>query len=314
VTLARSLSKRLALLGLAGVAAWFVHDLSQARKRVRIGAQALGTRFGMIEYADVGTGAPTLAIHGASGGFDQSIDMLGALADRGRRLIAPSRFGYLGSAMPPGASAAMQADAFAALLDALGCEAVDVIAISAGAWSALEFAIRHAGRCRSLALIVPAGALPPGVQNRGGAFVRAMFGSDLVAWAVLKIAPLFPALLTPLLGTDVRLIRAADAGERRRIRRLLAHLTPMGPRRLGTELDIRVARDPPRLALDRIACPVLAISAADDGFGTAERAQRIAAAAPRGRAVIFATGGHALVGRHDAALAEVASFFAAQAG
>ncbi len=34
----------------------------------------------------------------------------------GRRVIAPSRFGYLGSAMPPGARSANQSEAFVALI------------------------------------------------------------------------------------------------------------------------------------------------------------------------------------------------------
>jgi len=68
------------------------------------------------------------------------------MAGRGYRLIAPSRFGYLGSSMPP-SHAAMQADAYAQLLDRLGIEKVMVVGISAGAWSSMQFAIRHPERC-----------------------------------------------------------------------------------------------------------------------------------------------------------------------
>jgi 2-hydroxy-6-oxonona-2,4-dienedioate hydrolase len=50
-----------------------------------------------LEYAVIGEGEPMLVVHGAEGGFDRGIDMTGAMAGRGYRLIAPSRFGYLRS-------------------------------------------------------------------------------------------------------------------------------------------------------------------------------------------------------------------------
>ena len=49
-----------------------------------------------------------------------------------RRVIVPSRFGYLGSTLPEGATAADQADVFVELLDHLGLTRVEVMAISAG--------------------------------------------------------------------------------------------------------------------------------------------------------------------------------------
>jgi pimeloyl-ACP methyl ester carboxylesterase len=61
--------------------------------------------------------------------------------------------------------------------------------------------------------------------------------------------------------------------------------------------------------IEKIACPVLAISAEDDRFGTASRAKFIAASVPNGRVILFPTGGHALVGHYADALRESASFF-----
>ncbi len=108
-------------------------------------------------------------VHGASGGFDQGVELLGALAGRGFRLIAPSRFGYLRSALPADATTAMQADAYVQLLDHLGIKKVAVVGISAGAWSSLQFAIRHPDRCGALVLLVPADYLPAGTSIQGGA-------------------------------------------------------------------------------------------------------------------------------------------------
>jgi pimeloyl-ACP methyl ester carboxylesterase len=118
------------------------------------------TPFGNEEYASLGKGDAVLVVHGAGGGFDQGLDMNRPLADRGYRLIAPSRFGYLGSASPANLTTAMQADAYLHLLNQLGIDKVAVIGISAGAWSSIEFAIRHPKRCRALILLVPADYLP----------------------------------------------------------------------------------------------------------------------------------------------------------
>ena len=95
----------------------------------------------------MGEGEPLLVAHGAEGGFDQGIDMTGALAGQGYRLIVPSLFCYLRSILPANLTTGMQADAFAQLLDHLGIDKVVVVGLSAGAWSSMQFAIRHRERC-----------------------------------------------------------------------------------------------------------------------------------------------------------------------
>jgi hypothetical protein len=59
---------------------WFIYsrDIGAARERVATGSKVIKTPCGMTEYADVGPAlaAPAiLAIHGAGGGFDQSLDL-----------------------------------------------------------------------------------------------------------------------------------------------------------------------------------------------------------------------------------------------
>jgi pimeloyl-ACP methyl ester carboxylesterase len=308
--------RRLFVLVLAGIAvgigaAWaaFAHDLGAAEVRLRTGSETIDTTFGRMEYASLGRGEPVLAIHGAAGGFDQALDMTGALAGRGYRVIAPSRFGYLRSARPRGASTGMQADAYAQLLDHLGVEKVTVVAISAGAWSALQFAARHPDRCRALVLLVPADYLPEGASIRGGPLVEAIFKSDIVAWGAVRSTAIAPGPLSEMmLGTDAAVVRHATPGEQARVRQVLEHLLPIGPRRDGMQFDVETAARRTPYPIDKIACPVLAISAEDDRFGTAARAREIAAAAPDGRALVFPTGGHALVGRYADALQAITAF------
>jgi pimeloyl-ACP methyl ester carboxylesterase len=257
----------------------------------------------------MGEGEPILVVHGAEGGFDQGIDMTGAMAASGYQLIAPSRFGYLRSTMPANPTTAMQAAAYVQLLDRLGIDKVVVVGISAGAWSSMQFAIRHPERCRALVLLVPANYLPAGTSIHGGAVVSAMVHSNFVAWALLKLMPIMPGGMTRMmLGTDAAVVRAADLSEKARVQQVLDHLLPVSQRIAGMNFDIKTATTHEPYPIEKIACPVLTISAEDDRFGTAIRAKDIAARVPDGRAIIFPTGGHALVGHYHDTLRDVTSF------
>jgi len=294
---------------IACVYAKFAYDLRTARARLVGHSQTIETSFGTLEYAEMGEGEPMLIVHGAEGGFDQGIDMTGAMAGRGYRLIVPSRFGYLRSTMPGNPTVAMQADAYVQLLDHLGIGKVVVVAISAGAWSSIQFAIRHPNRCRALVLLVPANYLPAGTAIHGGAVVSAMVHSNFVAWALLKLMPIMPGGMTRMmLGTDPSVVRAAGSSEKARVQQVLDHLQPVSQRTAGMNFDVKTAATNEPYPMERIACPVLTISDEDDRFDTASRAKYIAAHVPDGRVILFPTGGHALVGHYADALGEIASF------
>jgi pimeloyl-ACP methyl ester carboxylesterase len=303
-----------AVLLAIGIYAAFAHDLSRARSRLAGRTQTIPTASGTLEYAVTGSGDPVLVIHGAEGGFDQALDMTGPLVQRGFQLIAPSRFGYLGSTSSGAqVTPAIQADAYAELLDRLSMSEVSVAAVSAGAWSALQFAIRHPKRCRALVLIVPANYLPPNVRIQGGRVIQAMVESDFAAWAAVKILSMLPpgVMAERMLGTPASVVRAADSGEKARIANTLDHFLPVSERRKGMQIDVWTAADRRPYPLEKISCPVLTISAEDDQFGTALRARQIATAVLNGRAVIYPSGGHALVGHYRNALDDSAAFLSA---
>src|SRR5512142_245122 len=109
-----------AVLAGGALARRYRRDLDAARARLAaVDRTVIQTWSGAVEYAERGAGEPLLAIHAIFGGCDQGLVSVDDLFP-GRRVIAPSRFGYLGLALPPGATPAGQADAFTALLDALG--------------------------------------------------------------------------------------------------------------------------------------------------------------------------------------------------
>ena len=133
-------------------------DLNAARPRLAaVERHVISTQWGAVEYAERGDGDPVLVVHGI---YQNCVGGLLSVRDQcfDRRVIAPSRFGYLGSSMPPNATPAAQADAFAALLDALKIDQIDVIGLSAGATSALQLALRYPQKVKHLAVLV--GNLP----------------------------------------------------------------------------------------------------------------------------------------------------------
>ena len=210
-------------LGIAGalVRRRFAADLRGHRARVVRGSQVLPSPFGPIEFATIGHGAPVLIVHGAGGGFDQGLSAAGRLSDAGYQLIAPSRFGYLRSSSPDDPSPAHQADAFAELLDTLQIHRVHVVGMSAGALSALQFAVRYPDRCRSLTVIVPAAAAVMRAQGplpEQGPITKAIIEyvtrSDFLWWLGMKLAP--ARLVRFVLATDSAVVAAASPAERHR--------------------------------------------------------------------------------------------------
>src|SRR5687767_627021 len=91
----------------------YQRDLSRAHALAESGSEMIATACGPIEAAIIGNGPPLLLVHGAGGGFDQSLFFARTLSERGIRIIAPSRFGYLRTPLPADASPAAQADAHA---------------------------------------------------------------------------------------------------------------------------------------------------------------------------------------------------------
>ncbi|HUL92695.1 MAG TPA: alpha/beta hydrolase [Burkholderiales bacterium] len=312
----RSLLRAALVLAAAAVAATYVvyrRDIDRSFERVSTGSQVVQTPCGPIEYTVAGEGEPVLAVHGAGGGFDQ----VGTeLAAAGFRLIAMSRFGYLRTPLPADASAAAQADAHACLLDALGIRRAAVFGISAGAPSSMQFALRHPERCTALVLLVPAAFVP---RPRGAPSLKTppwtefvfdtALRSDFLFWAAIKLAR--ETMIGSILATPPEVVEKADAGEQARVAQLLEHILPVSVRREGLVNDAKVVSTLPRFELERIQAPTLAISTADDRYGTYEPARYTAEHIPGARFVGYPTGGHLWVGHHREALAEVAAFLKA---
>jgi pimeloyl-ACP methyl ester carboxylesterase len=301
-----------ALLAAALAAVWLAReyrrDLREQHARVAQGSRVVATACGEIELAESGPpdGAPLLVIHGSGGGFDQGLALGADYAALGHRVIAPSRFGYLRTPLPDDPSGERQADHLACLLDALGIADAAVMGVSAGAVSALHFAVRHPQRTRALVLMVPAVYRPdPAVPMPEGALavLDAVIAADLPFWLLARFAP--DVVRRLVLATPPAVYHAADADERRRADTVLRQILPVSARRQGLVNDSRLTTGAARVALEAIRAPTLAISARDDGFGTHESARYSAAHIPGARFLGFERGGHLLLGHQRDVVAAV---------
>ena len=300
------------MVALAGVAAliaaggWigaeYRRDLQRHHERIHSGSRVLTTACGAIELAEAGPpdGPPLLVIHGSGGGFDQGLTLGSDYAERGWRVIAPSRFGYLRTPFPDDASGERQADHLACLLESLGVADVVVMGVSAGAVSALHFAVRHASRTRALVLTVPAVYRPDAavpVPDWALKVLDVIVGADLPYWLLARFAP--DTVRRLVLATPPAEYATADADDRRRADVILEQILPVSARRLGLLNDSRLTTRAARVDLEAIRAPTLCISARDDGFGTFESARYSALHIPRARFLGFERGGHLLMGHRD---------------
>jgi pimeloyl-ACP methyl ester carboxylesterase len=275
-------------------------ELEAGRARLAaVERHVIATRWGQVEYAEEGSGAPVLVVHGIYQHCVSGLESLRGLLP-GRRLIAPSRFGYLGSSLPPNASVADQADAFVALLDALGIDRVDVVAESAGTPSALQLALRHPDRVQHLAVLVgnfpgsPTAVVQPPWAKR--------IDRQLIMWVLKTVAPSTTARLTAAVPKTFSMT-SEDA---RVAAEFIDSLFPMSPE--GYNFDLYVSNaDVNTYKLEAIRVPTLIVHTKDDQLASHEASKRAAERIPGARFISLESGGHLMLGQ-DKNLAALATF------
>lgn len=304
MTIRRAVLTGIGGLGLAGAAyaaGAFREARAQAESRLFGNSTVIPSRAGALEYAIAGHGPPVMMIHGTGGGFDQGLLFAGKLRQRGFSIVAPSRFGYLGSAFPEDASPVHQADTLVDLLDHLGIDRLPVLGGSAGALSAAEFALRHPGRCSHLGLLVPAVNLtnrdPVEFSVVQRLAVEAVLGADFAFWSLSRLVT--GQMMRTLLATDPALLDTVSTEERLRARTILDQIFPISRKIDGLRKDGFWAGTPSPTEYERIAVPTLVLSCDDDLFGTAATARLLAECIPGADLTLYPTGGHIWLGHDD---------------
>lgn len=282
-------------------------DLERARERLAaLHTSMVATPIGRIEHIDQGSGFPLLLVHGIFGGHDAALRLTQADVLADYRVIAPSRFGYLGTPMPADASVALQADAHAALLDALEVERALVFAASAGVTSALQMAIRHPGRVAGLVL---QSSNVPGPHHQKELLPRwvaaRVWKSNVLMWLVRTY--LSGVITHSMMGVPKDL-PLNDAG-RARLGEELDSIFPVDQRIDGVLFDAYVSNPAINdLPFGQVAAPTLVVHFKDDGGPPYPRAVAMAQLIPDARVLAGERGGHLGLGEHPEIVAGIAAF------
>lgn len=251
----------------------------------------LRTARGPIAYAERGAGPPLLIVHGTPGGEDQGLALATILGLGDHRAVAPSRPGYLGTPLATGRAMEDQADACAALLDALGIGRAAVLSNSGGGPVALQFALRHPDRLARLVLLQSITALLPIATD------------DLLHAALLlpRASRLTPAVVgLALRRRQPGLIGAALA--------LAGSTLPVAARRAGTMNDALHISSLPPVPFGTIRAPTLLIHGTVDQNVPYEQSVAAARAMPNARLVGVPGGDHSSVIFDRGAIGAIGAF------
>lgn len=245
-------------------------------------AKTISLSYGDMRYVDKGNGEVILSVHGIFGGYDQAFDTCKDFAS-GYRILAPSRFGYLGSDMLGSGTPAEQAIAYAELLDRLGIDKVYLLATSAGGSIAIRFALDYPERTKGL--ILYCSAMPPAAKPANYAEYAGPPAFLCNDYAMFLMNPLFE----PVMGMDASTIYS---------------MLPVGERKAGVILDASItnpdmARNYDSYIIEDLQVPTLILHAKDDKLASYADVEKAWDRFPNSTLVSFETGGHLMVGHEE---------------
>ena len=245
-------------------------------------AKTISLSYGDMSYVDKGNGEVILSVHGIFGGYDQAFDTCKDFAS-GYRILAPSRFGYLGSDMLGSGTPAEQAIAYAELLDRLGIDKVYLLATSAGGSIAIRFALDYPERTKGL--ILYCSAMPPAAKPANYAEYAGPPAFLCNDYAMFLMNPLFE----PVMGMDASTIYG---------------MLPVRERKAGVILDASItnpdmARNYDSYIIEDLQVPTLILHAKDDKLASYADVEKAWDRFPNSTLVSFETGGHLMVGHEE---------------
>jgi 2-hydroxy-6-oxonona-2,4-dienedioate hydrolase len=299
-----------ALAGAGTLRGRYRQDMKAIEDRLAAESQTAPSDAGPVEYGRWGCGRPALVIHGAGGGLDQGLALGSEILGEGFNIIAPSRFGYLNSPVLADGSPSAQAEAHAAVLVALGIPRAIVMGVSAGAPSAIEFALKYPERTEALVLLVPRAYAPDAAPIHAPVESKRILaaveqGSDFAFWCAMRVAR---RAIVRFLGVPPELEAAAPPDEQARVTAIITGLLPLSRRVAGIRNDGAIEIGP--WQLEKIVAPTLVVTARDDLYGTLPAARYTAERIKGASLVEFASGGHLMVGRTAELREQVARFLA----
>lgn len=268
----------------------YKEESQSARNRLQAESQLFQTSAGVIEAALIGQGNTILISHGSGGGYDMGL-WLAHLIGGQFQYIAPSRFGYLRSPLPPKPTPEAQADTYAALLDTVNVSSAVIIGLSAGGASALQFALRHSERCRGLIMLSAVSRPVPPLPSILQAIYPFMLKSDFIPWLFYAIAPHAVFQANGVSRTLLAQIKLEQ--EKMRLLDALYRTTfPSTLRRDGMMNDMQQLTNFPIYPIEKISIPTLVIHAVNDPIIPFESGEFSAQTIPNAQFLRVGDGGH----------------------
>lgn len=259
------------------------------------GAETVQLSYGNMSYVDTGEGETILSVHGIFGGYDQAYDTCKDFSSD-YRIIAPSRFGYLGSDILGDGTPAEQATAYVELLDKLGIDKVYLLATSAGGSVAIRFALDYPERTKGLILYcsaMPFTEKPEKYSEYAGP--PAFLCND---FTMFLISPLFD----PIMGMGPSTIYS---------------MLPIEERKDGVILDASVtnldmARNYDDYPIENLQVPTLIFHAKDDKLASYTDTEKAIKRFPNCTFIPFESGGHLIAGHGEEIKEAVSKFIGEQ--
>lgn len=282
--------ERIVILIAALLLLYLIVQQVKCRTAVKIAQERLETydsqvallSYGSMSYVDKGNGDVILSVHGIFGGYDQAFDTCKDRLDD-YRVIAPSRFGYLGSDVLGEGTPSDQAKAYVELLDILKVEKVYLLATSAGGTVAIRFALDYPERTKGLILYSSA---PPLIKETNEYLKYQGPPSFLTNdYAMFLISPLFE----PIMGME---------------KSTIYNMLPIKMRKIGVEIDASVtnpdmAKNFSDYPIENLEVPTLILHARDDKISKYEDMEKASKRFPNATFITFETGGHLMEGNSD---------------
>lgn len=245
-------------------------------------ARTIKLEYGTMTYIDKGSGEPILSVHGIFGGYDQAYDTCKDLSPD-YRIIAPSRFGYLGSDVYSDGTPKAQAAAYVELLDKLGIEKVFLLATSAGGSVAIRFALDYPERTKGL--ILYCSAMPSANKPEKYAEYAGPPAFLCNNYMMFLISPLFKLVM----GMEPSTIYG---------------MLPIKNRKEGVLLDSKItnpdmARNYHTYNIEELKISTLILHAKDDKLAKYSDVERVLYRFPDYNFVSFESGGHLMSGHEE---------------
>jgi len=237
-------------------------------------SEVVTTSAGEIEYALKGSGPVLLMLHGAPGGYDQSLLDIDMWINEGFSLLAISRPGYLRTPLSTGETFEQQADAINALLSTLGITEVAILGASAGGPPAIHFALRYPDRVKALVLMAAVSKEYTVEEAQTNSFLGRIFLSstmvDLGVWIFDILTRRWPSFSLKIMCKEIVDLPSEEINTYVKqvmsypeqvswLKRFLQTTCPMSPRMVGLDNDMKQLEAVSFPNLNDIRSPTLVI-------------------------------------------------------